>query len=88
MGFPTGPNGNGNGRPGIPGLGGISDDELLAYLEAHADGVRLSELQAYFGADRSRLESILGRLLQQDAVTLDAQRGLYRPGHVLTPSTP
>lgn len=81
--------GNGNGaRAGLPGLGGPSADEILAYLEAHADGVRLSELQAYFGADRTRLESILNGLMQQDAVVLDVQRGLYRVGHVLAPSAP
>ena len=79
-------NGNGNGRLGPP-LGGPSDDEILAYLEAHPDGVRLSELQAYFGADRTRLESILTRLVQQAIVVLDAPRGLYRPGQ-LTPVTP
>lgn len=87
MNLPPGLNGNGNGaRPGLPGLGIPSEDEILAYLEAHADGVRLSELQAYFGVDRSRLEAILNRLLQQDAVVLDLQRGLYRVGHVLVPS--
>lgn len=87
MTLPPGLNGNGNGaRAGLPGLGGPSDDEILAYLEAHADGVRLSELQAYFGADRTRLEAILNRLLQQDAVVLDVQRGLYKVGHVLAPS--
>jgi len=89
IGLPPGLNGNGTGngtRAGLPGLGGPSDDEILAYLEAHADGVRLSELQAYFGADRARLESILARLLQQDAVVLDVQRGLYRVGHVLAPA--
>src|SRR5215212_4027315 len=48
------------GLPGLPGLGGPSEDEILAYLEAHPDGVRLSELQAYFGAERAELESILG----------------------------
>src|SRR5215213_9557945 len=32
--------------PGFPeGPEGPSDDEILAYLEAHPDGVRLSELQ-------------------------------------------
>jgi len=84
-------NGNGNGRRALPGrgvLGGPADDEILAYLEAHPDGVRLSELQAYFGADRSKLEAILARLVQQDAAVLDVQRGLYRPGQVLAPATP
>lgn len=89
--FPPGVNGNGNGsggRLGLPAIGGPSDDEILAYLEAHADGVRLSELQAYFGADRARLEGILGRLVQQNTVSLDAARGLYRPGQVLAPTAP
>jgi len=88
--FPPGVNGNGNGngRLGLPGIGGPSDDEILAYLEAHADGVRLSELQAYFGADRTRLESILSRLVQQNTVSLDAARGLYRPGQILAPTAP
>ena len=49
----------------LNGASGPSDDEILAYLEAHPDGVRLSELQAYFGTDRSRLESILSELVQQ-----------------------
>ncbi len=63
-----------------------SDEEILAYLEAHPDGVRLSELQAYFGTDRTELESILTRLVQQDSAVLDAQRGLYRPASVIAPA--
>ncbi len=62
------------------------DEEVLSYLEAHPDGVRLSELQAYFGADRTELQSILNRLVQQGTAVLDAQRGVYRPGTVLAPA--
>ena len=78
------------GIPGLPGLGlgALSDEEILAYLEAHPDGVRLSELQAYFGADRSELESILGRLVQESAAVVDQARGVYRPGSVLLPAAP
>lgn len=87
--LPPGFNGNGRGgAPARPGLTGPADDEILAYLEAHPDGVRLSELQAYFGADRAKLEAILSRLVQQDGAVLDVQRGLYRPGHILAPATP
>ncbi len=63
-----------------------TDEEILSYLEAHPDGVRLSELQAYFGTDRTALESILNRLVQADEAVLDAQRGVYRPGSILAPA--
>ena len=63
------------------------DDEVLAYLEAHPDGVRLSELQAYFGAERTKLESILNQLVQEGAAQLDAQRNVYRPGQVAAPTS-
>jgi hypothetical protein len=63
------------------------DDEVLAYLEAHPDGVRLSELQAYFGAERSKLESILSQLVQDGSAQLDAQRQVYRPGQVAAPTS-
>ncbi len=62
-------------------------EEILAYLEAHPDGVRVSELQAYFGSDRTALESILTGLVQADEAVLDAARGVYRPGSILTPAT-
>ncbi len=71
----------------LPEAAGVpTDEEIQAYLEAHPDGVRLSELQAYFGADRSQLESILTRLVQEDAAVVDPQRGVYRPGRVLLPA--
>lgn len=70
----------------LPEVLGLADEEILAYLEAHPDGVRLSELQAYFGADRTELETILNRLVQEDLASLDAQRGIYRPGSVHAPS--
>src|SRR5215208_3045011 len=41
----------------LPPLGLPSPDEILTYLEAHTDGVRLSELQAYFGAERSEMQA-------------------------------
>ena len=63
-----------------------SDEEILAYLEAHPEGVRLSELQAYFGADRSELEAILTRLVQQDAAQWDRERKVYRPGLIAEPA--
>jgi len=70
----------GQGIPPVlpPGLTEPFEDEILAYLEAHPDGVRLSELQAYFGADRARLESVLNRLVQEGTAQLDAERRLYR----------
>jgi hypothetical protein len=71
---------------GLPGLGSPTDDEILAYLQAHADGVRLSELQAYFGADRAELESILGRLVDEGAALLDRARGVYQLGLVAEPA--
>jgi hypothetical protein len=80
---------NGNGKhSGLLGLGGPSDEEILTYLEAHPDGVRLSELQAYFGSDRTKLETMLNRLVQEELAVLDAQRALYRPGSLLAPLTP
>ena len=70
----------------LPGLAIPTDEELLSYLEAHADGVRLSELQAYFGADRSELESVLDRLVAEGAARLDRERGVYLPGLVAEPA--
>jgi gas vesicle structural protein len=66
----------------LPGLPVPSDEEILAYLEAHPDGVRVSELQAYFGADRLVLESILNRLADEDVVQRDRERGVYLPALV------
>ena len=63
-----------------PGLGMPSDEEIVAYLEAHPDGVRLGELQAYFGADRTELESLLNRLVAEGAAQLDRERRVYLPG--------
>jgi len=77
---------------GVPGVGGVlqevgsgvpSDEEILAYLEAHPEGVRLSELQAYFGADRADLMGILNRLVDQEAAQQDPQRKVYLPGLVV-----
>ena len=76
------------GLPGLPGLGGPSEEEILAYLDAHPDGVRLSELQAYFGAERAELESILGRMVQEDTAVLDPERRVYRPAGALVPALP
>jgi len=61
---------------------GPSEDEILAYLEAHPDGVRLSELQAYFGTDRTRLESLLAQMVHDGSAQLDAQQSLYHPAGV------
>jgi gas vesicle structural protein len=69
----------------LQGLGMPSDEEILAYLEAHPDGVRLSELQAYFGADRAELEAILDRLVAEDAAQQDGERRVYLPGLALSP---
>ncbi len=79
----------GQGAPGVlpEALGVPTDEEILAYLEAHPDGVRLSELQAYFGADRTELETTLNRLVKENLAVLDALRGLYLPGSVLAPAT-
>ena len=76
------------GMPGLPGVGGPAEDEILAYLEAHPDGVRLSELQAYFGAERTELEAVLNRLVQEEAAVLDAERRVYRPSNALVPAIP
>ena len=77
------------GVPGLPGgLGGPSEDEIMAYLEAHPDGVRLSELQAYFGTERTELQAILSRLVQEDSAVLDPERRVYRPTSVLAPAIP
>lgn len=74
----------------VPGvveeLGLPTDEEILAYLEAHPDGVRLSELQAYFGADRADLQAILSRLVEQDAAQQDAERRIYLPGLLVQPA--
>jgi gas vesicle structural protein len=81
------PGGNGPGPSGLPLLTGPTDDDILAYLEAHPDGVRLSELQAYFGVERQSLEAILNRLVQDALAALDPQRGLWRSGKLLAPVT-
>lgn len=70
------------------GFGGPTEEEILAYLDAHPDGVRLSELQAYFGADREELQAILSRLVQDEAAVLDAERKLYRATGILAPAIP
>jgi hypothetical protein len=70
--------------PALPGGMSLpSDEEIMAYLESHPEGVRLSELQAYFGADRADLASILDRLVADDAATQDPQRKIYLPGLVM-----
>ena len=78
-----------NGANGalLPDVTEPLEDEVLAYLEAHPDGVRLSELQAYFGADRSKLESILSQLVAGGSAQLDAARSLYRPNQVSAPTS-
>jgi gas vesicle structural protein len=78
--------GSGNGQSAF--TGGPADEEILAYLESHPDGVRLGELQAYFGTDRPKLESLLNRLVQDSLAAVDSQRGLYRPGSLLAPAIP
>ena len=60
---------------------------LAAYLEAHPLGVRFNELQAYFGTERSVLESILNGLVRGSQAVVDAARGLYRPGTGVAPAT-
>jgi hypothetical protein len=75
-----------SGLAGLPGFGGPSEEEILAYLDAHPDGVRLSELQAYFGAERAELEAILNRLVLEEAVVLDPERRVYRPASILAPA--
>jgi gas vesicle structural protein len=62
-----------------------SSEEILAYLEAHPDGVRLSELQAYFGAERAALESMLSGLVAEGAAELNRETGVFRPGLVTVP---
>jgi hypothetical protein len=74
------------GLPGVPGVAGPSEEEILSYLEAHPDGVRLSELQAYFGAERTELEAILNRLVQEDVAVLDPERRVYRATSSLAPA--
>jgi gas vesicle structural protein len=86
--LPSGLPGLPSGLPGLPGIGGSSEDEILAYLEAHPDGVRLSELQAYFGTERAELEAILNRLVQDEMAALDPERRVYRPSSVLVPALP
>lgn len=77
------------GLPGLPtGFGGPTAEEIVAYLDAHPDGVRLSELQAYFGADREELQGILNQLVQEGATVLDAERRLYRATGILAPALP
>ena len=69
--------------PGAPlpeVLAGPSEDEILAYLEAHPAGVRLSELQSYFGADRGEIAAILNRLVADEEALLDRERNVYLPG--------
>ena len=74
--------------PALPaGVGGPSEEEILAYLEAHPDGVRLSELQAYFGSERDKLQGILNQLVTEGAAQLDRARRVYVPG-VAEPAVP
>jgi gas vesicle structural protein len=70
----------------LPGIGAPTDEEILSYLEAHPEGVRLSELQAYFGADRSELESILTGLVADGVAQMDPQRRVYMPGLIAEPA--
>jgi gas vesicle structural protein len=78
-----------SGFPGLPAGGGSPyEEEILAYLESHPDGVRLSELQAYFGAERAELEAVLNRLVQDEAAVLDPERRVYRPSNALVPAMP
>ena len=86
--LPPGLGGLPGGIGGLPGIGGPTEDEILSYLEAHPDGVRLSELQAYFGAERAELETILNRLVQDESATLEPERRVYRPGSALVPALP
>lgn len=90
IGLPTGMGGlpGASGLPGLPAPSLPTEEEIVAYLDAHPDGVRLSELQAYFGAERTELEGILSRLVHEDLAVLDAARGLYRPATALTPALP
>jgi gas vesicle structural protein len=81
------------GEPGVPGLPALppgfglpSEEEILAYLDAHPEGVRLSEFQAYFGADRTELESILNRMVAEGVAQLDAARRVFLPGLVAEPA--
>lgn len=76
------------GRPGLPALTGPTEEEIFAYLEAHPDGVRLGELEAYFGAERTELQAILNRLVQEDVAILDPERMVYRPAGILAPAIP
>jgi len=79
--------GGGMGGNGLFGLGGPSEEEILSYLDAHPDGVRLSELQAYFCTDRAKLEAMLNQLVQETLAVVDPQRGLYRLSGGLLPAS-
>jgi gas vesicle structural protein len=72
----------------LPAFGGPTDEEILAYLAAHPGGVRLSELQAYFGADRAELEAMLNRLVAEGAAHHDRERKVFLPGLVAEPALP
>lgn len=74
------------GAVGLPGAGLPSDEEILAYLEAHPEGVRLTELQAYFGADRAELEALMNRLVAEGAAQQDRESRVYLPGLVAEPA--
>ena len=74
-----------NGNGAAVSAGGISTEEIQAYLEAHTDGVRVTDLQGYFGTERSKIESVLNQLVQQGKAVLDAARGIYRAGSALAP---
>lgn len=76
------------GRSALPAFGGPTEEEIFAYLEAHPDGVRLGELEAYFGAERTELQAILNRLVQEDVAVLDPERMVYRPAGILAPAIP
>jgi gas vesicle structural protein len=53
------------------------EDEILAFLSDHSEGLRLGEMEAYFNAPRRELADALDELVDDDRVRMDEEHKLY-----------
>ena len=56
-----------------------SEDDVVGYLSAHPDGVRLGEIAAFFDAPRREMEDMLSDLVDEHRVDRDEEKRLYVP---------
>lgn len=54
-------------------------EEVAGYLQAHRDGVRMGELEAYFDTSREELGEVLDDLADDQQIRRDEERQLYYP---------